>query len=359
MSRKIIHIDMDAFFAAVEQRDNPALKGRPVIVGGQPNSRGVVATCSYEARKFGIHSAMPAARAWQLCPQGIFVKPRIAAYREVSQQIHQVFQQYTDLIEPLSLDEAYLDVSAVDRCSGSASLMAKEIRQQIFDVTQLTASAGISYNKFLAKIASDINKPNGQFLIKPEDGEAFVQQLPIGKFFGIGKVTEAKMHALGIQTGADLKQWPKEKLSQYFGKSGVYYYSIVRGIDERPVTSHRMRKSLGAETTFQTDIHDVEIMQQHLFQLAEQVVSGLQKKQLAGHTLTIKVKYADFQQITRSITVDELLYDVKKIICLIPLLLNKTEVDRRPVRLLGVTVSSLSRDIETGHDVQPGLFDQI
>jgi DNA polymerase IV len=356
-NRKIIHVDMDAFFAAVEQRDNPQLKGKPVIVGGPPDSRGVVATCSYEARKFGIHSAMASSRAGQLCPQGFFVKPRFQAYKDASKKIHQVFQQYTDLIEPLSLDEAYLDVTQTLACDGSATLMAKEIRQKIFESTGLTASAGISYNKFLAKVASDINKPNGQCLIKPEEGEAFVQTLAVGKFYGVGKVTEAKMHSLKIYTGADLKSWSKEKLAQYFGKSSAYYYSIARGVDNRPVSNHRVRKSIGSETTFQKDVVDVSEMKMHLNSLAQEVIESLKQKKLVAYTLTIKIKYANFQQITRSKTFDMPLGTVEMIKGIISVLLDKTEVQHRSIRLLGVSVSNLSKNAATKGDMQPGLFD--
>ena len=357
IDRKIIHVDMDAFFAAVEQRDNPQLKDKPVIVGGSPDSRGVVATCSYEARKYGIHSAMASSRAGQLCPHAVFVKPRFQAYKEASQKIHQVFQQYTDLIEPLSLDEAYLDVTETSACDGSATLMAKEIRQKIVESTQLTASAGISYNKFLAKVASDINKPNGQYVIKPGEGEAFVQTLAIGKFYGIGKVTEAKMHSLKIYTGADLKSWSKEELSQYFGKSSGYYYSIARGVDNRPVSNHRVRKSLGSETTFQQDVNDVNEMRFCLEQLAQEVIQNLRSKRLLSYRVTLKIKYANFQQITRSMTFDNPIFEINRIKEIIPLLLKKTEVETRSVRLLGVTLSRFTKDEATNHDVQLSLFD--
>ena len=332
---------MDAFFAAVEQRDNPELKGHPVVVGGQPDSRGVVATCSYEARKFGIHSAMPASRAYQLCPQAIFVAPRFSAYKEASQAIHAVFIDYTDVIEPLSLDEAYLDVSFCDLNNGSATLMAKEIRSKIFQSIQLTASAGISYNKFLAKLASDQNKPNGQFVIKPGEAEDFLADLPIGRFYGIGKVTESKMHAAGIKTGADLKNKDIRVLQNIFGNSAEYYYDIARGIDERPVTNHYERKSLGAETTFQQDISDVNEMLERLLGLLDEVLINLSKRELLAFTMTVKVKYSNFNQVTRSYTSDSVLsvYGIAKEI--IPVLLAKTEVSDKSVRLLGLTFSNL------------------
>lgn len=343
MDRKIIHIDMDAFFAAVEQRDNPQLKGKPVIVGGKPDSRGVVATCSYEARRFGIHSAMASSRAYQLCPKAVFVPPRIPAYRIISQQIHEIFHEYSELVEPLSLDEAYLDVTDNPACEGSATRMAVQIREAIFEKTGLTASAGISYNKFLAKIASDMNKPDGQYVIAPGQGEAFVRQLPVGKFYGVGKVTEAKMQAHGIYTGDDLLRLSREGLVAQFGSAADYYYDIARGIDHRPVTVSRQRKSLGSENTFQSDLIDVDEMRHHLLELSEQVASSLKKKQLVGCTITLKVKYADFQQVTRSLTVDTPVNDAVQIVTAVLVLLERTDVRNRAVRLLGVNVSKLEQ----------------
>lgn len=340
--RKIIHIDMDAFYAAVEQRDQPKLRGRPVIVGGAPDKRGVVAAASYEARKYGIHSAMPAATAQRLCPQAVFVRPRFAAYRTVSEQIRKIFQHYTELIEPLSLDEAYLDVSACEQQHNSATLIAQEIQATILQETQLTASAGVSYNKFLAKIASDINKPNGLYLITPEQGAEFAAQLPIEKFHGIGKKTAAKMQQLGIDNGAELKQWPLERLLHTFGKVGQYYYHIARGIDDRPVVSERAYKSIGSETTFADDLDDTEIMLQQLTQLAAEVADSLAQKSLCAHTLTLKLKYADFQQITRSLTVKRAIRSAQDMQVCLPELLNRTEAGSRKVRLLGLTASNLS-----------------
>lgn len=332
---------MDAFYAAVEQRDFPELKGRPVIVGGQPDSRGVVATCSYEARQFGIHSAMPSSRAYQLCPQGAFVKPRFSAYKQASEEIHSVFRGFTDMIEPLSLDEAYLDVTHIDLCEGSASLMAEEIRHQIFKKTQLTASAGISYNKFLAKLASDVNKPCGQFLIKPGQAEHFLSSFPIGKFYGVGKVTEKKMQKNGISTGADLKQKSMQELVELFGNSAGYYYDIARGIDDREVVSHRIRKSLGAENTFQKDLDDFDEMLEQLNLLAIDTLGDLSRRDLVAYTITIKVKYADFKQVTRSYT-SATVISVKNIVFeLLPVLLEKTEARVKNVRLLGVSFSNL------------------
>jgi len=345
MGRKIIHIDMDAFFAAVEQRDFPELKGHPVVVGGQPDSRGVVATCSYEARKYGIRSAMPTSHAYQLCKHAKFVHPRFAAYKQASEEIHSVFHEYTSIIEPLSLDEAYLDVTDVDLCNGSATLMAREIREKIFKKTQLTASAGISYNKFLAKLGSDENKPNGQFLIKPGDAIEYLKDLPIGRFYGVGRVTETKMKALEIYTGGDLKNKSMLELQQLFGNSAEYYYDISRGIDHRPVSTQRERKSLGAETTFQKDLKDVEQMLEQLRLLAEETLESLKQREIMAYTITIKVKYADFTQVTRSYTSESVISEASRVMNIIPALLAKTDVEFRSVRLLGISFSNLiSRD---------------
>lgn len=342
--RKIIHVDMDAFFASVEQRDQPELKGKPLIVGGQPNSRGVVAACSYEARKFGIHSAMASSRAYRLCPQAIFVQPRFDAYKEVSNQIRDIFWRYASEVEPLSLDEAYLDVTYTEAFNGSATLIAKAIKQEILAETQLTASAGVSYNKFLAKIASDMDKPDGLYLIRPEQGQAFVSKLPIGKFHGIGPTTEAKMKHIGIHTGHDLRQKTLAELSENFGKSGHYYFNIARAIDERPVRSQRIRKSLGKETTFAEDILSVPELTSILLGLAEQVLDSLNKHNMHGRTVIVKVKYADFQQVTRAQTLDHSICfaDLQE---WIPKLLVRTEAGRKPVRLVGLSLSGFERAV--------------
>ena len=347
---------MDAFFAAVEQRDFPELKGKPVIVGGQPDTRGVVAASSYEARKFGIYSAMPCSRAYQLCPHAVFVRPRFSAYKQASREIHEIFHDYTDIIEPLSLDEAYLDVSETDLCKHSASMMAKEIRQRIASKIHLTASAGISYNKFLAKLGSDQNKPDGQFVIRPGEAEHYLQDLPIGRFYGVGKVTEARMRANGILTGGDLRQKKPHELQRLFGNAAEYFYDISRGIDSRPVSSHRVRKSLGSETTFQQDISDVGEMLRQLSILLEEVLESLSQRELLALTLTIKVKYADFTQITRSYTSDSIISVHQKAISTIPTLLDKTEVDTRSVRLLGVSFSNLIRRDDFTDNTQLTLF---
>lgn len=340
--RKIIHVDMDAFFASVEQRDQPEYQGKPLIVGGQPNSRGVVAACSYEARKFGIHSAMPCSRAYRLCPQAIFVPPRFEAYREVSQQIREIFWQYATQVEPLSLDEAYLDVTYTADFDGSATRIAQAIKAEILAKTQLNASAGVSYNKFLAKIASDMDKPNGLYVIKPDQGLAFVADLPIGKFHGIGPATEAKMQKLGIQTGVDLRQKTLVELVERFGKSGQYYYNIARAIDERPVRSTRVRKSLGKETTFAEDILSIQLLTETLNGLAEQVLTKLSEQELQAKTITLKVKYANFQQVTRAQSVDTTL-EINAVKRWIPQLLKRTKAGEQAIRLVGLSLSGLEK----------------
>lgn len=336
--RKIIHVDMDAFFASVEQRDQPDYKGKPLIVGGQPNSRGVVAACSYEARKFGIHSAMPSSRAYRLCPEAIFVSPRFEAYREVSNQIRSIFWRYASEVEPLSLDEAYLDVTYTDDFEGSATLIAQAIKRDILAETGLTASAGVSFNKFLAKIASDINKPNGLYVIKPEQGQTFVADLAIGKFHGIGPATEGKMKKIGIDTGKDLRQKSLAELVDNFGKSGQYYFNIARAIDERPVRSQRQPKSLGKETTFAQDVLSLAEVTSKLEGLAEKVLASLTKQNMQARTLTVKIKYANFQLVTRAYSVEHSL-DLASLKQLIPLLLSRTEAGQKPVRLVGLSLS--------------------
>lgn len=352
--KKIIHIDMDAFFASVEQRDNPALQGKPVIVGGKPGSRGVVAACSYEARKFGVHSAMPSSRAAKLCKEAVFVSPRFDAYREASNLIHRVFREYTDKIEPLSLDEAYLDVTEYALRLGSATAVAEKIKTQIKEAVNLTASAGVSYNKFLAKIASDMDKPDGIYVIRPETAEAFIEQLEIRKFFGVGKVTEKKMHALSIYTGADLKSLSLSELQTYFGKSGSYYYNIARGLDERPVSSHRVRKSIGCEATFSDNVLDKKEVWNKLQSLAERLEQTLNNKQQRARTITLKVKYSDFQLITRSNTADRMFETKLQILELLPSLLRKTEVGERPIRLIGLSVSKLQSSV-----LEPGASSNV
>lgn len=339
--RKIIHIDMDAFYASVEQLDNPELKGKPVIVGGRPDSRGVVAACSYEARKFGIRSAMPCSRASALCPQAIFLTPRMNRYRELSEQIMNIFRQYTDIMEPLSLDEAFLDITVNKKNQPSATLLAREICKKIYDATGLTASAGVSCNKFVAKIASDLNKPNGISIIKPEEVLDFLAGLPIGKFYGVGIVTEKKMLRLGIRNGADLISWPLERLIRHFGKQGIFYFNIVRGDDARAVHSERKRKSIGAERTLREDTRDMKQLQKIMGELVERVAAVLIRKNCLAQTVTVKIRYSDFTTITRSITTAKALLNGDDIQRLIPALLGKTEAGYRSTRLLGVSLSKL------------------
>ncbi len=339
--RKILHIDMDAFFASVEQRDFPELRGKPVIVGGKPDSRGVVAACSYEAREFGVRSAMPCSQAAKLCKNAIFVAHRFDAYREASAAIHEVFKHYSDNIEPLSLDEAYLDVTNTAAQLGSATEVAKRIKQDIQSQISLTASAGVSYNKFLAKIASDMDKPDGLYVIRPEAAQAFIDQLEIRKFFGVGKVTEQKMQKLGIYTGSDLKSLDKVQLQEYFGRSADYYYNIARGIDHRPVRSHRQRKSIGAETTFEQNHLDKAVIWQTLQRLCDRVARSMQKRDFLARTVTLKVKYADFTLNTRSKTVNKPIQTVDDVLGELPELLKRTEVGSRPTRLVGVSLSNL------------------
>jgi len=335
---------MDAFYASVEQRDNPSLRGRPVIVGGRPNGRGVVAACSYEAREFGIHSAMPSAEAGRRCPHAEFVRPRFSDYQQVSKQIHAVFREFSPLVEPLSLDEAYLDVSDSHLLNGSATRIAEEIRSIILQRTALNASAGVSYNKFLAKIASDVNKPNGLFTILPVDGEAFVAALPIGKFYGVGKATESRMHELGIRNGADLRAWTLPELSAEFGKSAHYYYNVARGIDHRPVRPSRTRKSIGAETTFGENLNHSAEMLSVLERLAVRVIEELNQKALRASTLTIKVRFANFDTFTRSHTQSGGFNNVGIPNRIMPFLLQRALDTRKQtsVRLLGVSLSGLT-----------------
>jgi len=339
---------MDAFYASVEQRDHPALRGKPVIVGGDPSARGVVAACSYEARRYGIHSAMPSRRAYERCPRAIFVKPRFQAYQTVSAQIRKIFHEYTHLVEPLSLDEAYLDVTENKKGMRSATLIAQEIRKKINQNTGLTASAGVSFNKFLAKIASDCNKPDGITVITPEQADEFISRLPIGKFFGIGKVTETRMMALGIHTGADLKQMEKEELVRLFGKAGSIYYDFARSVDLRPVNPHRIRKSIGKETTLLEDISDRDRMIHILERLAEQIEALLKQKTLMGRTITLKVKYFDFKTITRRITVSDPVRESTEIMEHVVDLLDRTDAGGKKVRLLGIVISNF-KETENKH----------
>jgi len=345
-NRKIIHIDMDAFYASVEQRDNPELRGKAIAVGGSPEGRGgVVATASYEARKFGVRSAMPSKKALQLCPHIIFIRPRFAAYKEVSQKIREIFRRYTDLIEPLSLDEAYLDVTQDKQNIGSAIDVAKLIKQAIKDELQLTASAGVSINKFVAKIASDMNKPDGLTFIGPSSIESFMEKLAVEKFFGVGKVTGDKMKRMGLFTGADLKKLPEGEMVKHFGKVGRFYYQIARGIDNREVQPNRETKSIGAEDTFPYDLTEVGEMNAELDKLSQTVANRVQSYQLKGRTITLKIKYSDFRQITRNYSVTEPVNDFITISGAAKKLLLATEPEDKRIRLLGVTLSNFGEPV--------------
>lgn len=335
---------MDAFYASVEQRDNAELRGKPVAVGGSPDRRGVVAAASYEARKFGVRSAMSSAMAIRRCPGLIFVKPRFDVYKRISASNREIFFEYTDLVEPLSLDEAFLDVTENKKDIVKATRIALEIRQKIRESTSLTASAGVAPNKFLAKIASDLNKPDGLAVITPEEAEAFIEQLPVGKFFGIGRATEKKMKELGIHNGADLKTWSEPDLIRHFGKAGLFYYRISRGMDDRPVKPDRIRKSVGAENTFDNDVLDTGWMKNYLNELAAEVARRTNKAGAKGRTVTLKVKYHDFETVTRSVTLDRFTDDPLQIGHCAAVLIESTEAGIRPVRLLGITLSNLDLD---------------
>ncbi|WP_108501834.1 DNA polymerase IV [Paracoccus indicus] len=351
--RKIIHIDMDAFFASVEQRDFPELRGKPVAVGGSA-ARGVVAAASYEARVFGVRSAMPSVTAARLCPDLIFVRHRFEVYRAVSQQIREIFAEHTPLIEPLSLDEAYLDVTDHLAPGQTATQVAKAIRARIKAVTDLTASAGVSYNKFLAKLASDQNKPDGLCVITPDKGPDFVLSLPVGKFHGIGPATVAKMQAMGIHTGADLRAQDLDFLTRRFGKSGRYYWNISRGVDYRRVSPDRIRKSVGAENTFSADLMTLEAASDALAPLAEKVWTHVSKHRLQGRTVTLKVKFSDFQQITRARSKGSAVATRDQMLAVARDLAAGVLPDPRGVRLLGITLSGFDAEPDDG---QLSLFD--
>jgi DNA polymerase-4 len=337
--RKIIHIDMDAFYASVEQRDDPSLKGKPLAVGHGAR-RGVVAAASYEARQFGVRSAMPSTTALRQCPQLIFVPPRFEVYKAVSRQIHAIFADYTDLIEPLSLDEAYLDVTANWRGVATATDTAREIRARILETTGLTASAGVSYNKFLAKLASDQRKPNGQFVVAPGKGETFVQTLPIGRFHGVGQVTEAKMKALGIHTGEDLHRQSLGFLVEQFGKSGPWYHAIARGEDHRAVNPDRVRKSSGSETTFEEDHTAPEPIEAGVLTMADDVWAWCEKTGARARTVTVKIKWADFQQATRSRSLPSPIVNAETLRAVSLSLIRSVYPPRMGIRLVGVTLSN-------------------
>ena len=348
--RKIIHIDMDAFYASVEQRDHPELRGKAIAVG-HSEERGVVAAASYEARKYGVRSAMSSLKAKQLCPHLIFVPGRMSVYKEVSAQIHAIFHDYTDLIEPLSLDEAFLDVTHNKKNIPLAVDIAKEIKLRIHEELNLVASAGISYNKFLAKVASDYRKPDGLCTIHPDQAQEFIDRLPIEAFWGVGKVTAKKMHTLGIHRGKELRQCTLEMLTRIFGKAGHIYYNFARGIDLRPVEAERIRKSVGCEHTLDKDITSQSSVIIELYHVATELVERLKRNGFSGNTLTLKIKFYDFKQITRSLTQEKELNRLEDILPLAKLLLKEVDYTIRPIRLIGLTVSNPKEEQEEEHGV--------
>jgi DNA polymerase-4 len=345
---------MDAFFASVEQLDNPELRGKPVAVGGS-GERSVVAAASYEARKFGVKSAMPSVIAKRLCPDLIFVKHNFERYNEVSSSVMEIFKEYTDLIEPLSIDEAFLDVTEDKQKIGSATIIAKKIRCEIKQKTGLTASAGISVNKFLAKIASDINKPDGLFVIRPEEAEKFIEELPVEKFYGIGKVTAAKMHQLGIHKGSDLKKWDLVSLVRNFGKAGVFFFDIVRGKDDRPVENDQERKSVGTELTYEKDITSVFGIVAELYRLEKELIERLEHAGTSGRTVTLKIKFADFRQITRSKTLQHYITDFDTLHKEVTSIRKTMKLENERIRLMGLSISNL--ETEDDEDRQLHLFE--
>jgi len=334
---------MDAFFASVEQLDNPELKGKPVAVGGS-GERSVVAAASYEARKFGVRSAMPSVIAKRLCPDLIFVKHNFKRYNEVSAMVFDIFKEYTDIIEPLSIDEAFLDVTVDKKKIGSATVIAKYIRNEIKNRTGLTASAGISINKFLAKIASDINKPDGLFIIKPEEAEKFIEELPVEKFYGIGNVTAQKMHKLGIHNGSDLKEWDRVSLVRNFGKAGVFFFDIVRGIDDRPVEPDQERKSVGTELTYENDLTTRFEIIAELYKVEKELMERLEHSGTTGRTITLKIKFSDFRQITRSKTLLNYIRDFDTLHREVSNIRKSINLEGTRIRLLGVGISNLESD---------------
>lgn len=353
-TRKIIHLDMDAFYASVEQRDFPQYRGKPLVVGGDPNGRGVVAAASYEVRQFGVRSAMSCYEARKRCPDVVFVRPRFEVYRAVSAHIRAIMRELTPIIEPLSLDEAYLDVTGLPVHRGSATLMANWLRAEILRQTGLTASAGVSFNKMLAKIASDLNKPNGTAIITPADASAFISTLPIERFHGIGKATAKRLHAMDIHNGADLRRISAAVLIAEFGKRGQFYHDIANGRDTRPVKAEREHKSVGSETTFRDNLSDDAALRAQIYEQNADAFQQLQSKQLIAHTITLKIKYADFTQITRSHTVSGVFVDAQSA----HYWLDKLFLDiprALPIRLVGVTYSSL---VTKGSVIpQPDLFE--
>ena len=337
--RKIIHIDMDAFYASIEQRDFPDLRDKPVAVG-RAKDRGVVAAASYEARKYGVFSAMPSVTALKKCPQLVFVPARFDVYRAVSEQIRAIFREYTDLVEPLSLDEAFLDVTDNKKNMPSASLIAKEIKDRILQETSLTASAGVSYNKFLAKIASDVNKPNGFFLIKPQDAISFLDKLPIDKFFGVGKKTAEKMRLMGINNAVELRAKDRHFLIKHFGKAGAHFYDVVRGIDNRCVEANKERKSIGVERTFPNDLQTLQEVVQALENIKNELMRLLKSGKYKGRTLILKIKFHDFKQATHGITFSYPVVEMEQLQFATAQLLSEMDIEQKKIRLLGLTITN-------------------
>ncbi|HMA63496.1 MAG TPA: DNA polymerase IV [bacterium] len=352
--RKIIHVDMDAYYAAIEQRDDPRYRGKAIAIGSS-SKRGVVSTASYEARKYGVHSAMPSVIARKKCPHLIFVKPRFDVYKKVSRQIREIFLEYTDLVEPLSLDEAYLDVTTNKKKMQSATHIAQEIKAKIKERTGLTASAGVSVNKFVAKVASDKEKPDGLTVITPDQVQDFIKSLDIGEFFGVGEVTEKKMKKAGIYNGKDLLQKSLPELMKLFGKNGIYYYNIARGIDDRKVSPDRIRKSIGAERTFRKDIIKKSELIRRLQNINEILWERMKKAQVTGKTVTLKVKYHDFVNRSRSKTINRYLTSKDDIFTLARDLLLYSDLPERPIRLLGISISNLNTSSENREGSQIAL----
>ena len=353
--RKIIHIDMDAFFASVEQLDNPSLKGKPVAVGGS-SDRSVVAAASYEARKFGVRSAMSSVVAKRLCPSLIFVRHNFDRYNEISSAVFDILRGYSDKVEPLSIDEAFLDVTSNRKGIGSGTLIAEKIRKEINWKTGLTASAGVSYNKFLAKVASDINKPDGLFVIKPEDAQKFIDELPVERFYGIGKVTAVSMHRLGIHKGSDLREWNIESLIRNFGKAGEFFFKIARGIDEREVETDLERKSVGTEITYEKDLTTRFEIIAELYKLEKELIERLSNAETTGRTITVKVKFSDFRQVTRSRTLHTYISDFDTLHKEVTAIRKSLKLEGERIRLMGVTVSNLIT--EDNADMQLHLFEE-
>lgn len=351
----IIHVDMDAFYASVEIRDRPELAGKPVVVGGSPDGRGVVAAASYEARKYGVHSAMPAAQARRLCPNAVFLRSRIDYYAKVSKQIREVFEAFTPLVEPLSLDEAFLDVTGSEQLFGPAETIARRIKAEIFGQLRLVASTGVAPNKFLAKIASDLDKPDGFVVVKPDEVDTFLEALPVERIWGVGRQGSKTMHRLGVRTIGELKQLPVEVLESSFGSSGEHFWRLARGLDDRPVVPDREAKSISHETTFETDLADATVLRSWLFELTDQVGRRLRRHELRGGTAHLKVRFSDFRTLTRSQKLSEPTNATDELFSVVvEMLETRLPGKHPPVRLLGMGVS----DIDVSGRVQGHLFDE-